>query len=43
MKIYFVSFLCDELLSFRLSFVPPVAPNPGDATDSGVDWSISVA
>jgi len=36
---YFVSFLCDELLIFRPSSVPPVASNPGDAT-VWVGWAM---
>jgi len=30
--IYFVSFLWNKLFSYRPRFVPPVTPNPGDAT-----------
>jgi len=44
--IYFVSFLCDKLFSFRPIFVLPVASNPGDTT-AGVNeplgaWWLSV-
>ena len=28
----FITFLCDTLKIFSLSFVPLLAPNPGDAT-----------